>query len=708
MLALTRQWHALVFFLAGAGLFLAAALPIIDSRLAHEFEGDSILTEVTVIDFPKHSGASVSLLLRPLNDARLPQRLRVSWFEPPQALFPGEVWQMELRLRRPRGSSNSGVFDYETWLFREGIGAVGYVVPGKRNQRLGVARLSPIQRFRADFVKRTRMAIDDRQLAAVLVAIAIGTRHLLSPEQWQRYASTGTSHLMAISGLHVGLAGASAYLLVSAFLAATGVRRCNRDIAIGGALCLAALYVAVSGFAVPARRALLMLSLAALALLRRRQLRAAPLLSTACFVIVLLDPLSTMSPGFKLSFAAVALLLWLGKRFEQGSGAVRQLVSLQFVLLAGLAPLTVPIFHRVALFAPLVNLAAVPVFSFITVPATLLSAVLEWRFLFTIAALSVDWVERLIGLVASLPLADTHVAGSGLQLAPLLLLAFAWAAAPPGWPGRTVAWLALVGILTCRPEPPPFGCAEVTVMDVGQGLAVSVRTQGHVLLYDTGPSYRGGSSAAERVVIPALKMQGVSRINTVVVSHGDLDHAGGLAPIRAAMSVGETWHSDPGAEERRCRRGLGWEWDGIHFRFLHPGADAAGGRNDGSCVLLVAAGRHRLLLTGDIETGAESELVQLDLLDKADIVTVPHHGSQTSSSLPFVHRLAPRYAIVTAGFGNRWGFPRQDIVSRWQSQSATVLETATSGAIGMSLCQRSGASRVRLQRELQRRFWYEP
>ena len=708
ILALARQWHTLACFLAGAGLFTAAAIAVIDNRIAHEFEGDSILTEVEIVDFPKRSGPSVSLLLRPVDDARLPKRLRVSWYEPPQTVSLGEVWQMELRLRRPRGSSNPGVFDYEAWLFRERIGAVGYVVPGKRNQRLHLASLPPTERFRAGFVERVSGAVEDQQHGAVLLAIAVGTRHLLSAEQWDRYAITGTSHLMAISGLHVGLAGASAYLLVSAVLAITGVRRCNRDMAVSGALCLAALYVALSGFAIPAQRALLMLALAAVALLRRRQLRALPLVATACLVVVILDPLATMAPGFKLSFAAVAALLWLGKRYERGKGTARRLISMQFVLLAGLTPLTVPIFQRLAVSAPFVNLVAVPVFSFVTVPCTLLAAVLGWDWLLQVAAASVGWVETLLMAVASLPLADTHVAGSVAELWPLLLLALGWTVLPTGWPGRHVAWFALLGVLAWRPASPPYGCADVTILDVGQGLAVAVRTHGHVLLYDTGPAYRSGSSAAQRVVIPWLLSRGISRIDKIVVSHADLDHIGGLAAIRAAITVGETRRSDPSAGERRCRRGHRWEWDGIRFGFLHPGAGEAAKRNDGSCVLLVEAGRYRLLLTGDIEAGAEAELVQRGLLEQTDVVTVPHHGSRTSSSRAFVNRLAPRYAVVTAGFGNRWGFPSKDVVSRWRAHGSTVLETAASGAIGMSLCQRSGTGRLRLQREVQRRIWHEP
>jgi competence protein ComEC len=706
LLTFLRYWALLCCFLAGALLFAIPAHLVIDSRISKQFEGDSILTEVRVIDFPRRDGPSTSLLLEPIDDSRLPDRIRASWFEPPQQPALGEIWQMELRLRRPRGSSNPGIFDYESWLFRERVGAAGYVVPGERNRPLGSRKMSAIERIRADFVDRVNRVIDDENAAAVLVAIAVGSRHLLSAEQWQRYAQTGTSHLMAISGLHVGLASVAAYFATSGLLALLGVRRCNHDIALIAALLLAGAYVGVSGFAVPAQRAIVMLVLVATALLRRRQLHSAALVAGACMIVAIADPLATMSPGFKLSFAAVVALLWLGKRHVARGAAVKQLVHMQLVLLLGLLPFTVLIFQRVPMLAPAVNLVAVPVFSFLTVPATLVSLAAGWDWPLRIASASVEWLERLIALSAGLPVADTHTAGAGIAVGSLVLLALAWALLPPGWPGRHIAWLALIGVLLWKPGAPPFGCAEISVLDVGQGLAVVVRTNQSVVVYDTGPAYRGGGSAAERVVIPYLRAQGISRIDKVIVSHADLDHIGGLPAIRSSLHVAEVWLSGPDHGERRCRRGLRWSYDGIDFSFLHPSANA-NERNDGSCVLLVEAACYSVLLTGDIETVAENELVRAGLLRPVDVVTVPHHGSRTSSSTPFVERLRPGYAVVSAGFANRWGFPKQDVVERWRDQGAEVLSTAESGAVEFSLCQRGGVGRLRQQRQIRRRLWHE-
>ncbi len=702
-----RLWWIAAVFAAGAGLFWLEAQRVIDARLDHRFEGDSILTRAKVIAFPRQNGASVGILLQAIDDPRFDGAVSVSWFEPEVVPRIAETWQLELRLRRPRGSLNPGGFDYETWLFRERIVATGYIVPGHRNKRLSAAAGPAIDEARRRLANRIAKVVDDREIAAVLIAIALGTRHELSSEQWQRYARTGTSHLMAISGLHVGLAAVAAYYAAMLMLALAGMRGSNHEIAIAIALLVAGAYMLVSGLAVPAQRAFLMLTLATLLAWRRRQLRGPHVLATTCIFVVLIDPLATLQPGFRMSFAAVAQLLWLARRNRES--ALRRLVVMQLALLFGLLPLTVIQFGRVALPAPVVNLVAVPVFSALTVPATLLGVFAGVDGALRLAGRTVAWIEWLIALAP-----DSVGAIAAIETLAWLYVftCCLWAILPPGWPGRHCAWLALPSLMAWGPVPPPRGCVDTTFLDVGQGLAVVMQTHRSASVYDTGPSWRGGGDAAERMLLPFLIARGVARIDKLVISHGDLDHAGGASTLLENVPVNEVLHGDTmpvsGVPSRPCERGVRWSRDGIDFLLLHPERVGAFAGNDASCVLQVSAGRFRLLITGDIEGPAERALIRSHSLRQVEAATVPHHGSRTSSSAPFVERLTARYAIVASGHGNRWGFPKDEIVDRWQRSGASVLQTADSGAISMRICSWSGVRDVRYARDEARRLWHEP
>jgi competence protein ComEC len=271
--------------------------------------------------------------------------------------------------------------------------------------------------------------------------------------------------------------------------------------------------------------------------------------------------------------------------------------------------------------------------------------------------------------------------------------------------------LAVVALALYQPPRPAAGCTDIDVLDVGQGLAVVVTTLRHAVVFDTGPAYRSGSSAADATLLPFLGYRGIRRIDKLVVSHADLDHSGGVATIRENVDVLDVLAGEslPGLEPaaRSCVAGDSWHYDGVQFDFLHPSTELRHQGNDASCVLMIKTGAHRVLLTGDIERPAEEELIRDGRIPTVDAVIVPHHGSRTSSSLPFVRALSPSLAIVSASYGNRWGFPKQDVVARWQSTGAQVLATSTSGAIGLRLCAAGGLVSVTRQRAMQRRIWHE-
>ena len=702
----------------GFATFHMAGQDVIDRRIEARFEGDSMLTVVRVADFPKKTGDSISLTIEPLDDPRLPQRSRVTWFEAPVVPAIGEIWELEVRLRRPRGGVNPGVFDVETWLFREKFHATGYVVNGKRNRLLWSGTESSMDALRARFETRTRAATDSRDAAAVLMAVGTGSRHQVSREQWDRFAISGTSHLMAISGLHVGLAGMVAFGVAWGIAGLLPLRGGHLLPALATSLLAAVAYTGVSGFGVPAQRAALMLAVAVLAVVRRRQPAAIKAVASAATVIFLVDPLAAMSPGFCLSFAAVIVLLWVARRGQLNASGIGKapvrLFELQVFLMFGLLPLTALFFQRFAIFATPVNMVAVPVFSVVVVPLTLAGLVLGEIYekaatpLLRLAAVAIDAVDATIRWFSELPFADLILARIEGVAAILLLLPLAWVVLPRGWPGRGIACIGVVATVLWRPAPPPADCFDTWVLDVGQGLAVVIETHDHVLLYDTGMSWRSGNSVAEQVIEPFLGARGIRRIEGLFVSHDDLDHSGGVARLRRTMQPRFLLSGEPlrQASNRLCEAGATW-WSGaVRFLTLHPEDGRRGEGNDASCVLRVSIGPLSVLLTGDIEAPAERRILRRGLPVGAEVVLVPHHGSATSSSMPFVDAVSPVLAVVSAAHANRWGFPRDSVVDRWEAVGATVLNTAQHGAVRVRLCAEHGIAATNLERKRRRRFWH--
>jgi competence protein ComEC len=298
----------------------------------------------------------------------------------------------------------------------------------------------------------------------------------------------------------------------------------------------------------------------------------------------------------------------------------------------------------------------------------------------------------------------------------LALPGIAWLLLPRGFPARWLGAVLALPLFAVVPPAPAAGELWITVLDVGQGLSVLARTQNHALLYDAGPAFNAFSDSGSRIVLPYLRGEGMVRLDALVVSHDDRDHSGGAASVRAGMPVGVLWSSLPaghlllsaGAANEPCAAGRGWEWDGVRFEFLHPGAEATAGAraNNRSCVLRIAAPGGRVLLTGDIERAAERELVRRSPgLIAVDALLVPHHGSATSSSAEFVKQVAPRYAVFAVGYRNRFGHPREDVLGRYRDAGSTLLRTDTGGAIEIRFAP--GTTQIGQQRERARRYWHD-
>lgn len=691
---------------------LADRLPVVLAGRDLEIVGD-------VISIPQTRPGGMRFLFAPVsNEAgpKLPQRIRLNWYTPQHEIRPGERWQLRVRLRRPRGSVNPGGFDYEGWLYRHGIGATGYVRPSDHNTRLEEALPYSLPGLRASIDRRLGDHAGDRQARGLITALAIGVRHHIDADSWRVLAATGLSHLVAISGLHIGLVAGFAFLVVRAMLRRlAGVCRWPPvDVATAAALACATAYAAMAGFALPTVRALIMLAAFSAARLGRLQTDAGRNLCLALLAVLIMDPHAVLSPGFWLSFGAVFALIG-GMSLRRGKNhRARQLFRMQAVLFVVLAPILLAGVGRMSMIGLVINIVAIPVFGLIIIPGVLLALLmLAWLpdaagVLIRCLADVLDWLWPGLEWLAHWPPALWEPAGRPWPLLVLMFVGALLISAPRGVPGRWLGVLLTLPVLLWRPATPGPGEYRVTMLDVGQGLAVVLQTEGHVLVYDTGPSYRGGGNAAALTLLPFLKSRGIRVVDVLVVSHADQDHAGGSSALRDAMQV-EThlsgYASQGSGSARQCRAGMGWRWDGVDFRVVHPGPGQSWDRNNGSCVLRIAGPGGSLLLTGDIERDAEAALLAGGRDLAADIIVVPHHGSRTSSTPSFVAAVRPRIALYAVGNGNPWGFPKPDVMARWSDSGARTLTTATSGAIEISVRPSQGIATPVEYRRRQRRYW---
>jgi competence protein ComEC len=647
-------------------------------------------------------------------------RLRLHWYQAPSNLAPDQAWRLGVRVRRPRGARNPGGYDYEGWLFRHAISATGYVRSSAQDKAHSAGR-HPLARVRQVISDRIAERLPPGPASGVIRALLVGDRSGIDPGMWEVFRSSGTSHLMAISGLHVGLVAAAAAALagllwrLSAYLCA----RWPAQLAGASAAVLAAGgYAALAGFSLPTQRALLMLVCAVGALLLRRNMAMSQVLALAMLAALLREPTAVSTPGFWLSFGAVALIL-LVLQDRSNTGVVQRWWRIQWALSLGLAPVLVAYGFPVPLTGMLANALAIPWYGFLVVPAVLSSAVLALvhestsLWLLELAAQLIQWsfpvLERLGAWSAAMPrLPSPSAVSLGLAGFGVLLMV-----APRGLPGRYLAPLLVLPLIVGTPQTDGLGAGDfrLTVLDVGQGLATVVETRGHALVFDTGPSYRSGFETGSRVVSPYLHHQGIDKLDALILSHGDVDHIGGTSGLLRLVPATQVWAGEPDARlpprTQPCLDGYSWRWDGVVFTLRHPlGAGQAQG-NDASCVVKVENARDSVLLTGDIEVAAERRLVRrhAQWLD-VGVVVAPHHGSRTSSSREFVEATRPSYVVYSAGYRNRFGFPAPDVTNRWRVVGAAALNTADGGAIQIEVTADAGLRRPVAFRLRERRYWH--
>jgi competence protein ComEC len=677
----------------------------------------------------------------------------------PATVQPGERWRFRVRLKAPHGQRNPRGFDYELWLWEQGIQATGYVRQGRTDpppDRLGSSLTYPVEWARQQVRDRLLMRLDGAagdglNVAGILAALVTGDQAAIDRSDWDVFRATGVSHLMSISGVHVTML---------AWLAAAVASGLWRRSALWGrdwplrwpapqvgavvGVSVAALYALFSGWGVPAQRTVWMLTVVALLRLSARDWHWRWVWGLAAAVVVTLDPWALLQPGFWLSFVAVGVLLatdrpvqetaappvfvpertvmeaectdrvpigpakpkaWLGAILVRAGALLRE----QLVVTLALTPLTVLFFGQVSLIGLLANLVAIPWITLVVTPLALLGILLPVAWDLASACLRplaslLAWMAAWPGASWQMPMPPWPVAVLALAGATALLLRGPWSWRVWGLP------LVLPALFWVAPRPPP-GSFELLAADVGQGNAVLVRTAHHSLLYDAGPRYSPESDAGHRVLVPLLAQMG-EQLDVLMLSHRDSDHTGGAAAVLAMQPQARLWSSledeHPllrGRPSQRCEAGQRWAWDGVLFEVLHPLAqdfEHPRKSNALSCVLRIRGTQGAALLAGDIEAPQERELLARGL-DPVDFWLVPHHGSKTSSTPELLQALQPTWALAQAGYRNRFGHPATVVVSRYRAEGIAWADSAHCGA---ATWRSDEPHALRCERAENPRYWH--
>jgi competence protein ComEC len=728
--------------------------------------------------------------------AAFPRVIQLSWIAedaPPPLLEPGARWRLTVRLKRPHGNANFGVRDAEATLLARNVRATGYVsAPAQAVRLRGYARGVgvSVDRWRGALRERIDAVLANAPHRGIVVALAIGAQDEVSAADWLLMRSTGTSHLVAISGLHIGFVAGLAGWLAGAFWRRSGwigrnwpLRLPAQVVAITAGAVFAALHAALAGFNVPAQRALWMAGVVALAFVSGRNVARSAVLAWALGLVLLIDPWAVVSAGFWLSFCAVAAILFamsgrprvqdheqhrdeageggeapsrwtrwragLRRRLRGAGERLRSAAQVQFAVTVALAPLTVYWFAQIALIGPLANAFAIPWVSLLVTPAVLAGVALPtpldvyaWHAAHALLELLAAALRMLCGpawALWRLPQPDAWT----LAAAAVGVL---WCLAPRGWPLRWAAPLTWLPLLMPAPSGPPHGGFRLTALDVGQGTSVLVETEHHTLLFDTGPGPES-THTGERVVVPFLQAHGVRTLDTLIVSHADSDHSGGAPAVLDAIEVHQMvaalapsnalWSNarQRGADTLPCAAGQRWQWDGVEFAMLWPDAGPLQGKPNAHCCVLrvstlpAAASpspgriqteppRMTALLTADIEAPVERILLARDRgALRAQVQVVPHHGSKTSSTEPFLDSVDPLIALFQVGYRNRFHHPNAGVFERYKARRIELGRSDADGAVRVEMSQQTeahagaaaGSATVALERyrDTQRRYWMD-
>jgi competence protein ComEC len=727
---LSLVWNKILFRTSGFVLlgFLWAMLRaeiILTGNLHREIEGQTLLVTGRIVSLPEINTRRIRfefLIDRLLTDDGTywssPGKVMLSWYGANTSVVPGQIWQLALRLKRPYGFMNPGGFDYEGWLFQHRIRAIGYVTNHRFNKYTGISNGQFINRLRYFLRNKIISHSGNSRFLGLVTGLGLGDRSYITAKDRDILNRTGTNHLLAISGLHIGLISGLYYFIACWFWSVCGklplyfpAPRFAAIAAIFGACC----YAILAGMSIPTQRALIMVIVFMLSLISNRQYAFSVVMCFAMLLVLIYDPFAVMAPGFWLSFFAVALIAYGMMHRVNTDSFWWRWCRPQYLVAVGLIPVLLIWFKQFSVVSILANLVAIPWISLIVVPLVL-AVVLVVNISETLGTLllhcvsmALDLLWPFLELLGKSDIAVWHQSAPPIWAFAGALLGIIILLQPRAMPSR---WLGLVWILPVIfpiKEQPSKGEFWLTLLDVGQGLSAVIRTREHALVYDTGAKFSDSFNAGAAVVVPYLRQSNIDVLDLLVVSHGDNDHIGGSGAILADFpettvltSVPEKFnHPSVG----KCLAGQRWHWNGIRFAILHPELGFGSTRNNLSCVLKISRGQQVILLTGDIEREAETHLIgKYGKQLSATVLVAPHHGSRSSSTKEFIHMVQPELVLFPTGYRNRFSFPNEDIIKRYAAENIQSYDTARHGAVLIRF-DKSGIS-VNSYRQVRKRFWH--
>jgi len=725
---LRRLWLVLLIAALAFAYAQARAWWRLQSALPVACEQQVITVQGVIVSVPERDarGQHVDMAIeRSFNSScPLPSKVHLNLYEQayrgdaakPVAAMPrlqaGERWQFSVRLKRPHATRNPHGFDYAAWCLANQIGASGSILskaPMRKLQPLAWQPAALVARWRASVGDRIEQVLGTTPASAVVRALVIGDDSQIARADWQLFVDTGINHLVSISGLHITMLASLGYLCTGwlwRLRPRWALRLPSTLAASAGGAMVAIAYSALAGFSIPTQRTLYMLLSVLVMLSLKHRLPFSWILCVAMWVVLLLDPWAMMAPGFWLSFGAVAILAFaMGGRLRPARWW-RAAIHTQWIITLAFVPVLVMFFNQLSVISPLANGLAIPLVSLGVVPLAIAGAVLPVDFLLQWAAGLWQACAFALAWLRQWPWAVAYLATPPMWACLLAMLGTLVWLMPRGWPLRwagLLLWLPL-----CLPWPANLqpGQMRVTVLDVGQGLSVLVQTAQHSMLYDAGPAYNEQSDAGLRIVLPYLRHLGLKQLDLAVISHDDNDHVGGMVSVLAGVRAKQILSSlkqeatfftqlqsiQPATHIPRiaCQAGQQWQWDQVSFKVIYPTQALAPEvkDNDRSCVIQVVSAHGSVLLTGDVEQYAEHVLLESAPEQlRSNVMTMPHHGSKTSSSPAFIRQVQPEIAIATVGYRNRFGHPKPEIMARYQALGTQTLRSDRDGAIVLDFTQ---------------------